>query len=182
MKNLKYGKAPGLDRIGSEIIKVSIDSMVDTYKAVFNSILVSGCYQGYITSIHKKGSICEPCNFRGITINNIVGKIFGTIMNSRLKEFVEKHKLMSKSQISTSEGARTTDHIFVLRILFEKYVKKEKGKLYACFIDFQKAYDRVWRVGMLYKLQLLGIKLLGIKKLGIKKKLQLLGIKKYFIE
>ena len=29
--------------------------------------------------------------------------------------------------------------------------------MYACFVDFSKAYDSVWRVGLLYKLILNGL-------------------------
>ena len=50
-------------------------------------------------------------------------------------------------------GARTTDHIFVLRTLAEKYLMHSNPeKLYACFVDFHKAYDSVWRQSLLYKL------------------------------
>ena len=79
-------------------------------------------------------------------------------MNIIFKEFVEKYKILNRSQISTNRGARTSDHIFVLRILFEKYVKREKSTLFACFVDFKKAVDKVWRMGLLYKLQLMDIK------------------------
>jgi len=36
--------------------------------------------------------------------------------------------------------------------LIEKYVKNGKGKLYVCFIDFRKAFNKVIHTGMLYKL------------------------------
>ena len=35
--------------------------------------------------------------------------------------------------------------------LIEKYVQKN-GKFYTCFVDFQKAFDKVWRTGLLHKL------------------------------
>ena len=48
---------------------------------------------------------------------------------------------------------RTTDHIFALRTLIDKYVTyTTKGKLYTCFIDFKKAFDSVWHDGLLCKL------------------------------
>ena len=42
--------------------------------------------------------------------------------------------------------------MFVIRTLFEKYVKKEKKPLYICFVDFRKAFDQVWHTGLYYKL------------------------------
>ena len=52
---------------------------------------------------------------------------------------------------------RTSDHIFTLFSLINKYTKKGKY-LYACFVDFQKAYDSIKRDGLKRKLEQLGIK------------------------
>ena len=43
------------------------------------------------------------------------------------------------------------EKIVVLKTLIEKYVQKN-GKFYTGFVDFQKAFDKVWRTGLLYKL------------------------------
>ena len=39
----------------------------------------------------------------------------------------------------------------MLNTLIEKYVQKN-CKFYTCFVHFQKAFDKVWRTGLLYKL------------------------------
>ena len=44
--------------------------------------------------------------------------------------------------------------MFVLRTLIEKYTK---GKLYTCFIDFQKVFNRVEHNTLFYKLRQIGI-------------------------
>ena len=71
---------------------------------------------------------------------------------------MDLNNLMNRNQIGFRKNSRTSDHIFVLRVLFDKYIRQKSGKLYICFIDFEKAYDRVWRVGLLYKLQCTGVK------------------------
>ena len=38
--------------------------------------------------------------------------------------------------------ARTSDHMFVMNTLLQKYSKAKK-KLYMCFVGFKKAYDSV---------------------------------------
>ena len=53
---------------------------------------------------------------------------------------------------------RTSDHIFTLRTLIDKYVHKHNSKLYTCFIDFRKAYDSIWHEGLLYRLLSYGIR------------------------
>ena len=53
-------------------------------------------------------------------------------------------------------GFRTTDHIFILKSAIEKYFRSGK-KLYACFIDFKKAFDSVWHEALFLKMRKLGI-------------------------
>ena len=58
---LKSCKAPGLDSIAVEIIKISAPIIIPVLRKVFNHILNTGTYpklwgEGIITSIHKKGS------------------------------------------------------------------------------------------------------------------------------
>ena len=36
---------------------------------------------------------------------------------------------------------RTANHVFTLRTLMDKYVHYHKEKVYACFVDFCKAFD-----------------------------------------
>ena len=44
------------------------------------------------------------------------------------------------------------DQIFILNEIIEKKCFEEKKNIFACFIDLQKAYDRVWRDGLWSKL------------------------------
>ena len=46
---------------------------------------------------------------------------------------------------------RTADHVFTLRTLIDKYVHNHNEKSYACFVDFEKAFDSVWHDGLLNK-------------------------------
>ena len=38
------------------------------------------------------------------------------------------------------------------RTLIDKYVTRHKTKVYACFVNFRKAFDSLWHDGLLYKL------------------------------
>ena len=58
---------------------------------------------------------------------------------------------MRTEQIGNKKGARPSDHLLVIKTLVDSYAKNGK-KLYACFVDFRKAYDSVWRTGLFYKL------------------------------
>ena len=65
--------------------------------------------------------------------------------------------ILSPNQIGFIKGHSTSDHIFLLRTVIDKIVKRDKNKLYAAFIDFKKAYDTVDRELLFEHLKGLGI-------------------------
>ena len=156
INKLKVSTAAGYDRISGEMIKLGKDAFLPLLSKLFNNIFLSGSYPELwrncvVTPIFKKGDPYDPNNYRGISVNCTLSKVYNSILNNRLTKFCDKHKLISDSQIGFKKKARTIDHVFVVNTLFESFCKNGK-KLYLCFIDFKKAYDSVWRDGLLYKL------------------------------
>ena len=62
------------------------------------------------------------------------------IILNRLKPQAEK--IIVEDQAGLRTGRSTTQKIFNLRILCEKYLQQQQD-LYHVFIDFKKAFDRV---------------------------------------
>jgi hypothetical protein len=123
---------------------------------LFNKVLRTGSYPrewnlGYVSTIFKAGKRDNPDNYRCITIISCLGKLFGTVLNNRLQIFLEKYEIIKDVQIGFKKKSRTVDHMFVLKAILDKY-KCLKKKLFLCFVDFSKAYDSVWRHGLLFKL------------------------------
>ena len=89
IKKLKTGKSTGPDLISNEIIKYS--SMV-TCKAItklFNLILDLGKYpsnwrKSFIILLHKSGDKLNVNNYRGISLQNCIAKLFSAALNSRV--------------------------------------------------------------------------------------------------
>ena len=157
INKLKSGKSPGIDCISGEIIKASGKIIAPILVKLFNNILISGTYpstwtMGLLTPIHKKGSFLLPDNYRGITVTNCLSKVFGILLSSRLESFCTKHSLINEKQSSHKKGVRTSDNVFVMKALFEKYCGKKEGKLFACFVDFRKAFDSIWQEALFLKL------------------------------
>ena len=156
-KKLKNEKSPFVDKIRNEMIKASLESLMPVYIKLFNLILKSGkmpdiwC-QGLITPIYKSGDKSDPTNYRGICVSSCLGKMFSSILNQRLYLYFEENKILHNSQIGFLPENRTADHVFTLRTLIDKYVHYHKEKVYACFVDFRKAFDSVWHEGLFYKL------------------------------
>ncbi len=42
--------------------------------------------------------------------------------------------------------------MFVLNTLVRAYTRQKTGRLYSCFVDFSKAFDRVWWDGLYFKM------------------------------
>ena len=161
---LKVKKAAGLDRLLTEFIKASPDSMRKLLLRMINTIYSTNIVPkswclGIITPIHKEGPKDDPDNYRGICIGSALSKVLSTMMNERLTKYAKDNKMIDKSQIGFTSENRTSDHILTVKSLVNKYVQdKKKGKLYACYIDFRKAFDTVWHQGLFHKLQEANIK------------------------
>ena len=141
-KKLKNKKAAGLDRITSEFLKSSPESVHTLILRLINKIYGTHIVPkdrclGIITPLHKEGPTDDPDNYRGICISSALTKLLGTMMNTRLTEFMEENKILNKEQIGFVSKNRCPDHIFTLKSTVNKYVEDQKGKLYACFIDFR---------------------------------------------
>ena len=67
------------------------------------------------------------------------------IILSRLKPQAEN--IIAKEQAGFRAGRSTTEQIFNVRILCEKYLQRQQD-LYHVFIDFKKAFDRVWNAAL----------------------------------
>ena len=157
IRNVKNNKATGLDKIANEYIKSTSNLFLPVYHRLFNTVLDTAILPdawlvGVIKPIFKnKGNIEDPNNYRPITILSCMGKVFTAVLNNRLQRFLETNNLLNENQCGFRKGYSTCDNIFVMYALIE-YLKVRKMKLFCAFIDFQKAFDSVWRVGLWSKL------------------------------
>ena len=87
-----------------------------------------------------------------MAVSNCFGRILNIILNNRLDSFLLENSLIHESQIGFSKKACTSDHLFVLKCLIDKYINDNHKKLYVCFVDFKKAFDTVIHSGIKYKL------------------------------
>jgi hypothetical protein len=103
---------------------------------------------GMIRPIYKnKGNINDPDNYRSITILSCLGKLFTSVINIRLENFINNTGLVGPEQAGFKKGFSTSDHIFTLHGLIDIYLRKQKC-IYGCFIDYQKAFDTVDRTSL----------------------------------
>ncbi len=162
LRHLKPNKAHADDLITNEMLKHGASVLLPAMAKLFNLVLESSVFpaqwnMSYQVPLYKKGDVLDCGNYRGISITSCVGKVFNSILSKRINQFLEENSKLSRSQAAFRKSHSTLDHVYTLKTIVNKYVLKHKSKLYCCFVDFKKAYDSVWREGMLVKLRKLGI-------------------------
>ena len=71
--------------------------------------------EGLIVPIHKSGSINDPSNYRGISLINIMYKIFSGIITEKLINYAEDSGLIDEAQAGLRAGYSVTDNLFCLQ-------------------------------------------------------------------
>ena len=79
-------------------------------------------------------------NYRGIQLIGHTMKLWERIIERRLRGDLT----FSNQQYGFMPGKSTTDALFALRVLMEKYREGQK-ELHCVFVDLEKAYDKVPR-------------------------------------
>ena len=138
------------------------DVLTPYLHTLFNKVFILGCFpsswsEGYVIPLHKKGSLNDVNNYRGITLLSTFGKLFTKILNNRLTEWAERYYLYIEAQAGFRSEMSTVDNLFVLHGLLTHVINKSK-QLYCAFIDFTKAFDYIVRDNLWYKLIQLGIR------------------------
>ena len=129
---LKTGKTPGFDNITNEMISCILKHFPKLLLTLFNSILRAGCHVpiwslSLIVPIHKKGSVNEAANYRGISLISCLAKFFYSILNNRLLKFCTERGILNKNQLGFMPGNRTSDAHLILYNLIRNLCHK-KGK------------------------------------------------------
>ena len=156
MKEMKKGKAVGEDDIPSEFLTEGGEEVLEWITEIFNKVLTeekipSAWKKGIVTALYKGGRKQELGNYRGITVNSSMYKLFTRILRRRLEEEVEERGILGEIQFGFRKGKNTYDAAFILRQIFDQGKRKKSTKV--AFLDVRKAYDRVWREGLWRKME-----------------------------
>ena len=138
-----------LGPLSAALVKAGQGALTPVLASLFTAVFRSGCYPpdwalGAITSIHKKGDVTDPNNYRGITVGHVLAKLYAIVVNARLTTWLETRGLRAKGQAGFRQGYRTVDNCFILRALAER-ARSRGAKLYCCAVDLEKAFDSLDR-------------------------------------
>ena len=98
--------------------------------------------------MYKKSDRKKCTNYQGISLLSLPGKVYAKCFERKCREIMESK--LEDGQCGFCPDRSTTDQIFTLRQVFEKFSEYAKD-VFACFVDLEKAYDQVprdklWRV------------------------------------
>ena len=144
--SLKTGKSARADDMQAELVQAGGKTMIDVLREVCNSIWRTGEWpspwtQALIITLPKKGNLQLCQNYRTISFIIHPSKVMLKVILKRIKPQAEE--IIAEEQAGFRIGRSTTEQIFNLRILCEKYLQHQQN-LYHVFSDFKKAFDRVW--------------------------------------
>lgn len=147
LRKTKNGKAPGSDGINSELIKNASRKFKVRLTRLYNRILKEGKipseWRGAIVvPIFKKGDRENLANYRGISLLNTGYKIFAKIITKKLEEKLDGKIL--ECQNGFRKGRSCIDAAFATKLIIEKR-REFNLETHICFIDYEKAYDRINR-------------------------------------
>ena len=154
VKNLPNGKAPGLDGVCYEHVKIGGDTLLSNMLSLFNMIImeeeIPACFKIAIKiripkSHNGKNSAFD--DHRGISLLPAFDKILQRIILNRIQS-------LPPTQIHSLQGAYQKEQdALTTAFMIDESIKSccdEGDCVYACFVDIRKAFDKMWIDAMLF--------------------------------
>ena len=146
LKVLGSNKAPGIDGITIEQLRALDEESIVTLTDICNSVYKTGYMpadlkHSVFIKIAKKPKAVDCTDFRTISLMSHVVKVLLKIIIERNSKLLED--VVSETQSGFRIKIGTREGIFNARSVIEATLEIH-GKLYVCFIDYKKAFDRVY--------------------------------------
>ncbi|KAK3522957.1 hypothetical protein QTP86_010312 [Hemibagrus guttatus] len=152
VQQLLGGKAPGVDEIRPEYLK-SLDVVgLSWLTRLCNIAWRSGTVPldwatRVVVPLFKKGEQRVCSNYRGITLLSLPGKVYSRVLERRVRPLVEPRIQEEQCGFRPSRG--TLDQRYTLHRVLEGSWEFAQP-VHMCFVDLEKAFDRVPR-GILWE-------------------------------
>uniref|UniRef100_A0A3B3QGI4 Reverse transcriptase domain-containing protein n=1 Tax=Paramormyrops kingsleyae TaxID=1676925 RepID=A0A3B3QGI4_9TELE len=147
VKKLLGGRAPGVDEIRPEFLKALDVAGLSWLTHICSIAWTSGAVpldwqNGVVVPIFKKGDrrVCSTC--RGITLLSLPGKVYLGVLERKVCRIVEPR--IQEEQCGFRPGRGTVDQLYTLGRVLEGAWEFAQP-VYMCFVDLEKAFDRVPR-------------------------------------
>uniref|UniRef100_A0A3B3BBF5 Reverse transcriptase domain-containing protein n=1 Tax=Oryzias melastigma TaxID=30732 RepID=A0A3B3BBF5_ORYME len=164
LRALKAAKptAPGKDQICYLMLKNLGEEALAKLLSLMNSIWIQGelpCAwkDAIIIPIRKPGKDpTKPGSYRPIALTSNLCKLMERMISARLSFELERRGVLASYQSGFRKARNTVDAVIRLEDVIRK-AQVSNDSVLAVFFDIEKAYDMLWREGLLIKLNRLGI-------------------------
>ena len=100
----------------------------------------------------------DTVSYRPISLTSCPGKVKEKMTADRLMRELESRGLLNENQAGFRQNRCTTDQILKLvQDASDQIHSPGSNRLIATFYDYEKAYDKVWRDGLIHKMIKLGV-------------------------
>jgi Reverse transcriptase (RNA-dependent DNA polymerase) len=155
IKQLKDGKVCGLDEIPTELLKLLDEEQMKKVTRIFNAIYTAGeiptdWLKSEFVTLPKKPGAKFCGEYRTISLMSHMLKLFLRIIHNRIYQKCEEQ--ISHNQFGFVNAVGTREALFSVQVLFQR-CRDVSCNVFACLIDYQKAFDRVRHKQMMDVLQ-----------------------------
>jgi len=163
IRKAKKNSSAGDDRVSYDMLQHLPKRCRQIVLRYYNRIWTTGDIpadykHAIITPIPKPTkSAHDPTSYRPICLTSTIEKIMERLVTDRLSYHMEKEQLLTNVQCGFRKGRSTIDQIIKLQDEINRNINNGRATL-GVFIDFERAFDMLWRDGLLIKLQNLNIK------------------------
>ena len=161
LARLDASKATGPDEIPARVLKECAAVLASPVTRLFVTIFTSGVQPGSwklarVIPVHKRGSKSQTRNFRPVSLLPILSKVFESIVNTQLVNYLDHHRLLSENQYGFRKRLGTSD---LLTALHHEWVDTvgSGGYVRVLAVDIAGAFDRVSHPGLLHKMTSFGV-------------------------
>ncbi|KAG1710423.1 Craniofacial development protein 2 [Nymphon striatum] len=145
IKSMKDGKAGGRDELSAEMLKAldqeGVKRITDLCNDMYNTgYIPDEVKESVFIALPKKHRTVKCNEHRTISLMSHVLKVLLKIIQKRNVQKIDNEISYCQSGFRSQMGTR--EGIFNIRTICERYIDVNKD-IYACFIDYEKAFDRV---------------------------------------
>ena len=164
LAKMKSGKAAGPSGIIVEMLKAAGSKGIVFLRELTKSVVKHGKIpedweMSFILNLYKgKGDALNRGNYRGLKLTEHVMKVMERIVDGMIREMIA----IDEMQFAFVPGRGTTDAIFIIRQLQEKFLSRKDLNdknltLFFAFVDLEKAFDRVPRKVLWWAMRKVGV-------------------------
>ncbi|XP_067121862.1 uncharacterized protein, partial [Centruroides vittatus] len=154
---LKENSAPGSDLISNYIIKNFPIEMVRFLTRQFNGFYTRGVIpvswnEVTFAMIFKHSDRKDPINYRPIALLSGLRKVFTAVLMLKFNKWIDENNYKNETQYAYIKNGGTQLAIFILIAIVQLQLMKKRRKVFALFVDLEKAYDSVSITGLQSKM------------------------------